>query len=115
MLNCFQSKIRQNLHEDWRSFYEYRYLALFKTFCFDFTNVKFPQKISKATGSSSFSSHQSLLRSKILASYLFTLIKTLKDLLIDVIIEKEKSGYIIGKFSKSIPNSEDQHPEMEIG
>ena len=32
-------------------------------------------------------------------------IKTLKDLLIDVIIEKEKSGYIIGKFSKSIPNS----------
>ena len=33
------------------------------------------------------------------------LIKTLKDLLIDVIIEKEKSGYIIGKFGKSMPNS----------
>ena len=31
--------------------------------------------------------------------------KTLKDLLIDVIIEKEKSSYIIGKFGKLIPNS----------
>ena len=36
-------------------------------------------------------------------------------MLIDVIIEKEKSGYIIGKFGKSIPNSGDQHPKMEIG
>ena len=33
------------------------------------------------------------------------IIETLKDLLIDVIIEKEKSSYIIGKFGKSIPNS----------
>ena len=33
------------------------------------------------------------------------IIETLKDLLIDVIIEKEKSGYIIGKFGKSKPNS----------
>ena len=33
------------------------------------------------------------------------IIKTLKDLLIDVIIEKEKSNYIIGKFGKSKPNS----------
>ena len=36
-------------------------------------------------------------------------------MLIDVIIEKEKSGYIIGKFGKSIPNSGNQHPKMEIG
>ena len=43
----------------------------------------------------------------------YDFIETLKDLLIDVIIEKEKSGYIIGKFGKSKPNSGDRHSKME--
>ena len=41
------------------------------------------------------------------------MVETLKDLLIDVIIEKEKSGYIIGKFGKSKPNLGDRHSKME--
>ena len=32
----------------------------------------------------------------------YDFIKTLKDLLIDVIIEKEKSGYIIGSIVKNV-------------